>query len=322
MKRILFIALLLTACSKEPLVPDGISGQNVTKTIPLNNYAAQQPLDRYMYVDDTDTLYNSPNGRRVFAAYLKRYGFNGTYFYSTSSFLSNPASYADFSELLKTISDSGVAYRAICSGSAGKFLSTGDVTRYNLAQSDPDRRINRANLELEWWNGACTYNTWDATNRQIAGGSVRDNDFYVGWYDRMGGWKDSVAAREQVVQSDRILLHCYQDGIPTYSYANRKTSDASAGRLDLIAKGARMAQKRIDLLIIISAADTAFGSSGVYTGACLRAAASQPNPFAYIEQQAYTNIVGSMTPFQQQWINFKGFVWFEKKYCYAAIPPK
>jgi hypothetical protein len=321
MKKLLFLAFLAMSCSKEPLLPEDTADGSLSRSKPVAVFEPRK-LDRYMYVDDTDTLYNNPQGRRAFAAYMKRYGFNGAYFYSTSSFLSDPANYPDFADLLKQLSDSGVEYRAICSGSAGKFLATGDVTRYNQSQSDPRKKINRANLELEWWNGACTYNDWDATNRQIAGGSIPDNDFYIGWYDDMGGWKDSVAAREQVLQSDRILLHCYQNGIPTYSYANRKSSGASAGRLDLIARGASLAGKRIDLLIIISAADTAFGASSVCTGAALRAAASQSNPYAFIELQAYANIVNSMTPFQRQWINFKGFVWFEKKYCYKAVPPR
>ena len=321
MKNILLIGLLLVSCSKEPILPAGMPDDSAMKARPGAVFQPR-PYDRYMYVDDTDTLYNNPRGRRTFASYLKRYAFNGVYFFSTSSILSATSGYQDFSDFLKLLSDSGVATRAVCSGSAGKFLATGQVTRYNQSQTDPARRINRANLELEWWNGACSYTDWDATNRQIAGGSVPDNDFYEGWYDDMGTWKDTVAAREQVLHSDRILLHCYQNGIPTYSYANRRSSGASGGRLDIIAKGAAAAGKRIDLLIIISAADTAFGASSACTGAALKAVAGLANPFETIEGQAYANIVNAMTPFQKQWIDFRGFVWFEKKYCYEAVPPR
>jgi hypothetical protein len=321
MKKLLFLAVLAVSCTKEPLLPEEYADGSLSKSRPVSVFQPR-PYDRYMYVDDTDTLYDNPRGRRTFASYLKRYGFNGVYFFSTSSILASTSNYSDFSDFLKLLSDSGVTTRAVCSGSAGKFLPTGEVTRYNQSQPDPACRINRANLELEWWNNACSYSTWDGINRQIAGGSLQDNDFYEGWYNNMDGWKDTVAAREQVLTSDRILLHCYQNGIPTYSYANRRSSGASAGRLDIIAAGAAAAGRRVPLLIIISAADTAYGASSVCTGAALRAAASQSNPYAFIEQQAYANIVNSMTPFQRQWIDFRGFVWFEKKYCYRAIPPR
>ena len=107
-----------------------------------------------------------------------------------------------------------------------------------------------------------------------------------------------------------------------YSYANAKSSGATAGRLDIIAKGAKQANKVIDLFIIISAEQKIWGANNDFTGAALAAASNQLNPFEYIETQAYNNIYGSMTAFQKQWINFKGFVWFTKRYCYKAIPPQ
>ena len=173
----------------------------------------------------------------------------------------------------------------------------------------------------EWWNSACSWGEWNFTNQAISNGTISDNDFYEGWYKRLSV-VDTIAARDQVLYSDRILLHVYQNGYPTYSYANAKSSDATAGRLDIIAKGARLANKPIDLYFIISAEKKSWGASNDFSGQVLYNARNEPNPFAYVENIAYQNIVTNMTPFQNQWINFKGFIWFTKRYCYAAVTPR
>lgn len=278
--------------------------------------------ERYMYIDKTDTIYSNTTATRRLGGYLKKYGFTGVYFYSTSGIISSTSNYTNFSNFLKTLNDSGVVYKAVTSGSSTTFKSAGNVTKYNNTQTDPARKINRANLELEWWNGASTWSAWNTTNQEISVGTISDNDFYEGWYKNLGTTIDTIAARDQVRFSDRILLHCYQNGIPTYSYANARSTGATGGRLDIIAKGARQSNKQIDLYIIISAENTAWGASNTFTGPALAAASNQPNPYEYIETQAYNNIYGGMTVFQKQWIRFRGFVWFTKRYCYSAIPPR
>lgn len=299
--------------------PDPIIRLDSTIIVPTTTVAS---WERYLYVDKTDTLISSTQGKNTFARYVSRYGFTGVYFYSTSTILSSNSNYTNLSAFLKQLSDNGVAFRAVAKGSASSFSNAGDVTRFNNTQADPARRINRANLELEWWNGASTWNNWNTINQQIALGSIVDNDFYEGWYKNLGSTIDTIAAKDQIRFSDRILLHCYQNGIPTYSYANAKSSGATGGRLDIIAKGARQANKRIDLYIIISAENTAWGASNTFTGPALAAASNQQNPFLYIEQQAYSSIFNGMTTFQKQWINLKGFIWFTKRYCYRAVPPR
>lgn len=278
--------------------------------------------ERFMYIDKTDTIYKSSTSTKKLAKYLKTYGFTGVYMYSTSGIVSSTSNYSSFATFIKTLSDSGITYKAVASGSATTFQSTGNITRYNNSQTDINKKINRANLELEWWNGACNWQTWDSTLSQSSRGTILDNDFYEGWYKNMGSTIDTIASKDQVKFSDRILLHCYQNGIPTYSYANAKSTGATGGRLDIIAKGAKQMNKKIDLYIIISSENTAWGASNTFTGPALAAASSQLNPYEYIEIQAYNNIFGNMTTFQKDWINFKGFVWFTKRYCYAAIPPK
>jgi hypothetical protein len=278
--------------------------------------------ERYMYIDKTDTIYSNTTATKRLAKYLKKYGFTGVYLYSTSGILSSTSNYTNFSNFIKTLSDSGIVYKSVVSGSATAFQSTGNVTKYNISQTDSYRKINRANLELEWWNNASSWSTWNTINQQVDAGTISDNDFYEGWYLNMGGTIDTVAARDQVRYSNRILLHDYVNGIPTYSYANAKSSGATGGRLDIIAMGARQSNKMIDLYIIISSENTAWGAANTFTGPALASASSQSNPYEYIETQAYNNIYGGMTTFQKQWIRFRGFVWFTKRFCYAAIPPQ
>lgn len=303
--------------------PDFVQQEDGTQV-----YRTVKPLptvitwERLMYVDKTDSIYNSSSARSRFATYLSTYGFTGVYMYSTSGIVSSTSNYPSFASFNKALASNGVSFRGIASGSATTFGTTGNITKYNSSQSDPAAKINIANLELEWWNGVTTWSSWNSINQQVASGSIVINDFYEGWYKNLGTTVDTVAARDQVRFSDRILLHCYQNGIPTYSYANARSSGATAGRLDIIAKGAQQANKVIDLYIIISAENTAWGASNTFTGPALAAARNQINPYLYIEQQAYNNIFGNMTAFQKQWINFRGFVWFTKRYCYAAIPPK
>lgn len=335
---LLFTLILGTSCLKENDVYPSLTDYILAEDRDLMNPGPDPNLrldpsnafgsttnaswERLMYIDRTDTVYNSTTASTRLANYLQKYSFTGVYLYRTSSLLSSTSNYNNFSNFLQILSSKGVVSRAIASGGSTTFSTEGNVTKYNSTQSDPARKINRANLELEWWNSACSWSTWNATNQRNAQGTVADNDFYEGWYKNLGSVVDTIAARDQVLYSDRILLHCYQNGIPTYSYANAQSSTATCGRLDCIAKGARQANKRIDLYIIISAEKKTLGASNDFTGGALLAAANQPNPFEYIETQAYNNIYANMTAFQKQWINFKGFVWFTKRYCYRAIPPQ
>jgi len=303
------ISISFTFCEKENIQPN---------TPEIRVERAISPTlatwERYMYIDRSDTIYNNASSRNMLAKYLKKYGFNGVYLYSAQSIVSSTSNYTNFATFLKQLSDSGITYRAVAYGNATLFQPTGNITKYNNLQTDPAKKINRSNLELEWWNGACTWSIWDTTNAQMSRGTIADNDFYEGWYKNLGTTPDTIAAKEQIIYSDRILLHDYVNGIPTYSYVS--------SRLDVIAKGARQVNKKIDLYIIISSENTAWGAAYTFTGPALAAASSQSNPYQYIESQAYNNINGGMTTFQKQWINFKGFVWFTKRFCYAAIPPR
>ena len=303
----------------EFVVQENVDGR-VMRAFPM---ATVTTWERYMYIDKTDTIYASTSASRRLGGYLKKYGFTGVYLYSTSGIVGSSSNFTNFASFIRTLSDSGVTYRGVASGSATTFQTGGGISNYNASRTNSSERINRANLELEWWNGVCTWSAWNTANQKVGLGTISDNDFYEGWYKNLGTTIDTVAAKDQVKYSDRILLHCYQVGVPTYSYANAQSTGSTGGRLDIIAKGARQAGRKIDLYIIVSAENTAWGASNTFTGPALSNAylSGQSNPYSYIEGQAYSNIFNGMTPFQKQWINLKGFVWFTKRYCYRAVPP-
>lgn len=308
--------------------PEFVNSQNDNLVFRSTPYAlAAVTWKRSMYVDKTDTFYSNAIGKAAFARYVRRYGFTGLYFYSTSGIVASTSNYSNFASFLKLMSDNGVTERGVASGGSSTFQTSGNVTRYNNSQTDINKKINVANLELEWWNGGTSWASWNTINQQNAAGTIAYNDFYEGWYKNLGTTIDTIAAKDQVRYSDRILLHCYQNGVPTYSYANAQSTGATGGRLDIIAKGARQEyirtgiKKKVNLRFIISSEFIAAGAANNFSGIILQQNNTKPNPFEYIEQLAYNNIVLNMTAFQKEWINFEGFVWFDKRYNYAAVNP-
>ena len=167
---IMVLCIFFAGCSKTEDISPRLSSPPTTTAI----------WERYMYVDKTDTLYNSTQGKNAFSGYLRKYGFTGVYFYDTNVILASSSNYSNFSSFLKQLNDSGVIYRAAVKDKTDNFQPTGDVTRFNNSQTDPTKKINRANLELEWWNGASTWNTWNTINQGVNNGTIPDNNFYEG----------------------------------------------------------------------------------------------------------------------------------------------
>lgn len=285
----------------------------------LGNSLSTASWERGMYLDRTNTIYNVTTERNKFSKYCKKFGFTRVYMYSTSSFLGSSSTYSAFATFMKQLNDSGVVRRAIATGDPNSVNSTGYITKYNNSQTDPVKKVNTVNYEKEFWNGATSWSNWINELKGFSQGTVANNDFYIGWFKNLSV-VDSVAAREMVRYSDRILLHCYQTTAATYSYANAKATGNTAGRLDLIAKGARALNKPIDLWIIMSSEDIACGASYTFQGPLLKSYRLSTNPFYEVEKIAYADITSKMTVFQSQWINFRGFIWFTYRYNQCNVP--
>ena len=109
--------------------------------------------ERYMYVDHTDSVYRNAEVRSLFCRYLRKYGFTGVYLYETGGVLADEGNYTELGNFMEQLDAYGVKHRAVASGTSETFLPGGDVANFNASQSKSSRRVNRANLEREWWNG-------------------------------------------------------------------------------------------------------------------------------------------------------------------------
>ncbi len=280
-------------------------------------------FNRIMYVNKSDTIYNNTQAKNRLCKYLKKYGFNGVYFYDTQRYLPNSANWSNFASFMKQLSDSGIYIRGIDFGNSAFFTST--VTNYNNSQSDTSKKVNTFHLENEYWNygtnpDAVQYSTWINYLQQIKNTGIR-TDFYMGYFRLMNNSIDTIVSRDMQRYSHNICEHVYVNGIPTFSFANNSTSP-NGGRLDIYAKGARQNNTPLNLTWIISEESTNFGAAYTFSGNVLKANNSLPNPYDWLEQQSYNNIYNGMTAFHKQWITPRGFVHFNLSWCYAAVPPQ
>lgn len=320
---VLLIWLLITlfnslfSCNKEAdILPKDSTSYSKSLAMPLQNITT---WERWLYVDSTQGIYKNATEKARLLKYAKKYGFTGFYFYDLSGVVSSSSNDAALAGFLKQCADSGITIRAAIGGSKNTFVS-GNTKRFQNTQTDPKKKFTRYNLEWEWWNNVVTFPVW-LTDLTAISGVTTDNDFYQGWYKNLGGVPDTIAARDQILNSDRILHHVYVNGYPTYNYAN------ASGRLDVIAKGARQVSAirgtptKAKIALIISDEKISIGAANNFSGGVLIANASQPNPFKAVETVLINDFNAKMTAFQRQYIDVIAVIHFDRKWVYRCIPP-
>jgi hypothetical protein len=124
---------------------------------------------------------------------------------------------------------------------------TGLIDGYNKEQADPLNRFDFANLELEWWNNASSFDQYVQAMQEMKNWGGRQhprvpNEEYIGWFKNPVG-EDSIMAAALVQNSTRILLHDYQKE-PGFNYV--------LNRLDWIGRAARAQGKVMPVIIIFS----------------------------------------------------------------------
>lgn len=320
---VLFVWLLVSlfnslfSCSKESdILPKDSTVYSKSIAMPIQNITT---WERWLYVDSTQGIYKNTTEKAKLLKYAKKYGFTGFYFYDLNGIVSSSSNDAALAGFLKQCADSGITVRAAIGGSKNTFVS-GNTKRFQNSQTDPKRKFTRYNLEEEWWNNVVTFPTWLVDLKGIAG-VTSDNDFYQGWYKNLAGVPDTLAAAQQILNSDRILHHVYVNGYPTYNYAN------ASGRLDVIAKGARQVSvatgvpTKAKLALIISDEKKSIGAANDFSGGVLIANASQSNPFKAVEQVLINDFNNKLTAFQKQYIDVVAIIHFDRKWVYRCIPP-
>ena len=307
----------LFSCNKEAdILPKDSTVYSKSLAMPLQNITT---WERWLYVDSTQGIYKNTAEKAKLLKYAKKYGFTGFYFYDLSGIVSSPSNDAALAGFLKQCADSGITVRASIGGSKNTFVS-GNTKRFQNTQTDPKKKFTRYNLELEWWNNVVTFPSW-LTDLTAIAGTTSDNDFYQGWYKNLAGVPDTIAARDQLLNSDRILHHVYVNGYPTYNYAN------ASGRLDVIAKGARQVSTmrgtafKAKIALIISDEKKSIGAANDFSGGVLIANAAQPNPFKAVEQVLINDFNNKLTAFQRKYIDVIAVIHFDRKWVYRCIPP-
>jgi hypothetical protein len=209
---------------------------------PVQNQRPYQGI----YVDHYFEMAGDTAKENDLLRWCKKYGFNALTLYGMGKVLPAPQlrnALADFIHRAKTAYGitqvSGVVTKAA--------TVTGLIDSYNNDHRDVRNRLDYTNLELEWWNNAADFETYDADVRQMQEWGLKQspvvpNEEYIGWFKNPEG-EDSLMAAHLVQHSARILVHDYQRNF-TFSYLQ--------SRLDYIGRAARAQGKTMPVIIIFS----------------------------------------------------------------------
>lgn len=302
-----FLVLTLVKCNKEEDIKPNTEIQGFKTQVKLSP-ALPVGWTRYLYVDQSDTT-----NFNVLARYCKQNNIKGVYMYSTSSIIDNQSNWTSWGNKMKVLSDSGVTVRAVAMGSPSRITSTGSLTRYNKAQTDSSKLVNRYNLENEFWNNATSYSNWISQMSTIY--SARNSsDFYIGWFKNLGTKPDTIAAKEMIQNSARVLIHAYQPNMPSASYLR--------SRFEVFAKGGRQANEKVRFYIIVSTEQKAWGAQNDFSGNILRSYGSYDTFEAVLYNNTILPAINALPSDLKQWVEVAGVIYFTKRYNYRAIPPR
>ena len=212
-----------------------------------------QTVYKGVYVDNLAHIVGTPSKEDEFLHWARKHDFNALTLYDLQEVLGDPARKQALSAfILKARSRYGIKeVTAVVSKAA---TVTGAVDQYNHSQADPRSCFDYTNLELEWWNNACSFREYDATLQAMKKwGDLQNpavpNEEYIGWFKNPVG-EDSLMAAALVRNSERILLHDYQHDM-SFSYVQP--------RLEWIGKAARAQRKVMPVIIIFNAKDVYLG---------------------------------------------------------------
>lgn len=235
----LLFASFLYSCSKQDPVLIGHS-------LPLATYKG-------LYVDGFDQILGDSAKETSLLKWASAQGFNNLSLYGLGHILEDSKKEI---ALQNFISKARLNYQivgvAACYSSADKFSN--DVANYN-ATASTFGAFNTINLELEWWNNACSYSQY--RNELLACKNWASKQFpkvltetYIGWFFNPEGIEEQMAS-ELILNCDRILIHDYEN-IPSAQYM--------LSRLKYLAQAAK-ASKKITEIVFIFNAEAQFSSA-------------------------------------------------------------
>ncbi len=270
---------------------------------------ATYPTYRSIYLDHSDTIYNNVQGRNAFARYCLNNKFDEVHMYHVSNILQSSSKFPNLATFITLLKNNGVTkVEAVLSTS-----NTGDFQDYRNYTTSSIQDFTGINLELEYWNGATSFNTWINTlntiNNYCDSKSPDLNcSFYQGWYKNMGGLTDSAVARQQILLSNWVDNHDYQDGKVSYTYG--------VSRYEALAKAAQALGVIVTVNPIFSVEETAWGASYDFQGNLLKSLG-----YAAMEKQFIDNYNANASTRVKTWLRIGKCKYFMKRYCYKAVAP-
>lgn len=261
MKRTILFLLacaLLYTCKKdfEPVVKTEAAP---IETGSLRRSSPTTPsVDLYsgLYVDRLSSILGIASKEDSLIIWAKINGFNTFSFYDLNTVLKTSSLREKLPSFIGKCKSEGIRVTGICGGES----SLTRMHTYNISQSDPNKRFDAYNLELEWWNGAASFSTYSSVLRKMQGlaKSIRPEvtvEVYIGWL------KPDEAKKAQadtlVKYCDRILVHDYRTS-PSFSYMK--------SRLEIIGESAQKIGKVQSIMTIFSAEKKSWGASNDFMG--------------------------------------------------------
>jgi hypothetical protein len=206
-----------------------------------------------IYVDNLQQIVGNGRQEDDFLGWAKEHSFNALTLYNMKAVLGDPALRKALPKFILKARAQGISeVTAVVSNGT---TAVGLVDSYNHSQRDHHSAFDNINLELEWWNRACTFDQYKAYLESIRNwGQLQRpailNEEYIGWFKNPTG-EDSLMAAALVEKSDRILVHDYQQNL-TFSYLQP--------RLDWIGRAAGAQGKVMPIIIIFNAKAEFMGS--------------------------------------------------------------
>lgn len=251
MKKYLLIIIIVfcyTSCTKEPST---IKNDNNT-IIPqeqtnVENKIQSTPTYRGVYYDNFMYEVGDTSKENKFLRYCKKNNLTTITLYDLENVLYNSKNYSKTSRFIRKAKVSYGIKRvtAVVIDSLG---ANNMISKYHSNYNDTLKYFNAINLELEWWNNACSWSTYQSHLSAIQRWAKKQKtkiscETYIGWFDNPSG-TDSLMADFLDKKCDRILVHDYEL-TPSFSYTEE--------RIDWLGRCSRRINKIQEIVVIFSA---------------------------------------------------------------------
>jgi hypothetical protein len=199
-----------------------------------------------IYVDNLQQIVGNNQLEDDFLHWAKEHSFNALTLYNMKAVLGDPGLRKALPKFILKARAQGIS--EVTAVVSNGVAALGLVDSYNRSQRDRQSAFDNVNLELEWWNRACSFDQYKAYLEMIRNWGQQQrpvirNEEYIGWFKNPTG-EDSLMAAALVEKSDRILVHDYQQNL-TFSYLRP--------RLDWIGRAAGARGKVMPIIIIFNA---------------------------------------------------------------------